>query len=711
MERKANMNIEITNCNNIDTGNIYIETGRLNIKYAINGAGKSTIARALSSKIEGDDLSDLRPFKYRNDGDDANNPSVVISDAIQKVATFDEKYIETYAYKKDELVANSFEIFVKTPRYEEHMQNISELISSIQTAFRNDPDLDTLITDFTTFIDSFGKTQSGYSKASDLGKTIGKGNKLENVPEELALYAPYLRTAGTNLKWLKWQVEGNNYLEITEKCPYCVSTISTPKDTILKVSQEYDTKYLSSLSKILDVFSSLESYFANDTKSAVRIISQNATGASEEQIEFLKRLKEEVITLRDRLYSLKCLGFDSLSNVDRVVDVLRENLIDMTFYHQLNCDYTKSKIDTINSSLNEVIAVAGQLQGQVVQQKEEIRRTIENNSKEINGFLESAGYQYKVSIIQSPEENYRLIISYTEQTEGITNVKDHLSYGEKNAFALVLFMYQTLKENADFIILDDPISSFDNNKKFAIMTMLFRGANSFQGKTVLMLTHDFEPIIDIVCTLRDIFTPAAKAYFIANINGVLEESNITSSDVKSFISVCMSNISNSADMIHKLIYYRRFLEIIDQKDIVWELISNIFHKGRDVPKIKGDDGVLSDMTPEEIECATAEIQDKIPGFDYTIVYTRIKNIPDMIELYRSSISGYEKVQIYRILKDGDMERGSAMKKYVDETFHVQNDYLFQLNPRKYKIVPQYVLNYCDSEIDRIEENLLQPVGQ
>lgn len=65
----------------------------------------------------------------------------MISDTLQKVAVFNEKYIETYAYQKDELVANSFEIFVKTPKYEEHMRAISELISGIQTAFRDDPEL------------------------------------------------------------------------------------------------------------------------------------------------------------------------------------------------------------------------------------------------------------------------------------------------------------------------------------------------------------------------------------------------------------------------------------------------------------------------------------------------------------------------------------------------------------------------------------------
>lgn len=41
------MNISISNCNNIDLGTLQITEGRLNIKYAINGTGKSTLARAI----------------------------------------------------------------------------------------------------------------------------------------------------------------------------------------------------------------------------------------------------------------------------------------------------------------------------------------------------------------------------------------------------------------------------------------------------------------------------------------------------------------------------------------------------------------------------------------------------------------------------------------------------------------------------------------
>ena len=41
------MRLRIKKCNNIESGEFDIIEGRLNIKYAINGTGKSTIAKAI----------------------------------------------------------------------------------------------------------------------------------------------------------------------------------------------------------------------------------------------------------------------------------------------------------------------------------------------------------------------------------------------------------------------------------------------------------------------------------------------------------------------------------------------------------------------------------------------------------------------------------------------------------------------------------------
>lgn len=63
------LKLTINNCNNIENGEFDITEGRLNIKYAINGTGKSTISKSIEAFVENDDEKKhaLLPFKYYND--------------------------------------------------------------------------------------------------------------------------------------------------------------------------------------------------------------------------------------------------------------------------------------------------------------------------------------------------------------------------------------------------------------------------------------------------------------------------------------------------------------------------------------------------------------------------------------------------------------------------------------------------------------------
>ncbi|MCF7817767.1 MAG: hypothetical protein K9M54_07780 [Kiritimatiellales bacterium] len=56
------MKINVLNCNNINQGSIEIRENRLNIKYAMNGTGKSTIAKAIYLSSTGGDLKSLKSF-------------------------------------------------------------------------------------------------------------------------------------------------------------------------------------------------------------------------------------------------------------------------------------------------------------------------------------------------------------------------------------------------------------------------------------------------------------------------------------------------------------------------------------------------------------------------------------------------------------------------------------------------------------------------
>ena len=106
--------------------------------------------------------------------------------------------------------------------------------------------------------------------------------------------------------------------------------------------------------------------------------------------------------------------------------------------------------------------------------------------------------------VEYANESYKMRLRHADFSQPVESGNQHLSYGEKNAFSLVLFMFECLSKNPDMIILDDPISSFDRNKKYAVMDMLFRGRRSLRDRTVLMMTHDLEPIIDVIYTLHRI---------------------------------------------------------------------------------------------------------------------------------------------------------------------------------------------------------------
>ena len=279
------MDITIANCNNIESGSIHIQEGRLNLKYAINGTGKSTIARAIAATVHDDkrEIQALTPFKYVNDAE--NHPAVVNGiDGIRSVAIFNEDYINRYIFQSSELIANIFDIFIKTPDYEKHISEIKRLLSGINEAFKSHPELDELIATFGSFIDGFGKAKGGYSAAGAIGKGIGKGNKIENIPAGLEVYSPYLKDKN-NTQWIKWQLQGASFLELADQCPYCSGSIEGKKETIVKVGQEYDAKAIEHLLKMLDVFKELLPYFSESTVDQIRTIMSNSAGLTKPQIK------------------------------------------------------------------------------------------------------------------------------------------------------------------------------------------------------------------------------------------------------------------------------------------------------------------------------------------------------------------------------------------------------------------------------------------
>ena len=130
----------------------------------------------------------------------------------------------------------------------------------------------------------------------------------------------------------------------------------------------------------------------------------------------------------------------------------------------------------------------------------------------------------------------------------------------------------------------------------------------------------------------------------------------------------------------------------------------MFHKRR-IPTIESE---KRELTKKEIELAVQELinENNINDFDYQQEYNKIIDDKKMIDIYNSCNNNYEKLQIYRIINDGKDINDDIIKKFMNETFHIENDYLFQLNPCEYEIIPEYIIEQCNKNILEINKKVL-----
>lgn len=139
------MEVQISYCNSIDSATISLAERKLNIRFAPNGTGKSTIARAMQFSLPGQEasLAELLPFKFRTNNPDNVAPSVAGMEQLDNIMCFNEEYVSQFTFRQDELVANSFDILIKTDAYIRTEQEIESIISTIRQVFTVHTQLET----------------------------------------------------------------------------------------------------------------------------------------------------------------------------------------------------------------------------------------------------------------------------------------------------------------------------------------------------------------------------------------------------------------------------------------------------------------------------------------------------------------------------------------------------------------------------------------
>lgn len=111
----SEIKITIENCNNISKGVISLEEEKLNIRYGMNGTGKSTLSTAISLFSQGKPMDDLKPFG----SDDEVIPTISIDGDIQGVRVFNEDFVNNMVFKESTVIDNAFDVFIRTSDYEQ----------------------------------------------------------------------------------------------------------------------------------------------------------------------------------------------------------------------------------------------------------------------------------------------------------------------------------------------------------------------------------------------------------------------------------------------------------------------------------------------------------------------------------------------------------------------------------------------------------------
>jgi ABC-type molybdenum transport system ATPase subunit/photorepair protein PhrA len=688
--------ITIKNCNSIDEAVISLRPHSLNIKYGPNGTGKSTIARALTLQTEGaSSLEVLTPFKYRAESN-GSRPSVVGAEEIKSVLIFNESYVSQFAFQRDEVLKNSFEVFINTEEYKAGNAKIEAMFDSLKKTFLDQAEFDEALTSFIELRDAFSLTKAGaVAKTSRGFKGLSIASKLSNIPEELQGYKSFLHS-NDPASWITWQAKGKSYLQLSDNCPFC-SVEGVNKDTARRVSDEYESAAVKNMSQLRGVIEKLGKYFAPEAREHLEDLTSSIKEMSSDQEKFLISLREQIRTFISLLHSLRGLSFHSLRGEQDISENLVKLKIDLELLDTLNSEATRSVVCLINKELDEGIAKINEIKRYIGVQKSLVTKLIRENQDAINEFLSSSGYHYSVRM-ETQGDSYRMLLEHQDAPGHLESAVDHLSYGEKNAFAMVLFMHQVNREKPDLVVLDDPVSSFDKTKKFAILHQLFHGKNSLNGTTSLLLTHDIEPAIDIVKTRtsNQFSTAQPVAHFLSSRAGMITEKLITRNDISTFSEVCESNIREASDPIIKSIYLRRLFETHGNRGVEYDFLSSLLHL-RDHPTKRDPSGNQVPLTAEETRRATKVVEKCIQNFSYTTLLRDIQQPLSLIEKFENTSVGYEKVQIFRILSELNpdvIEEDSAFTKFVNETYHIENEYLMQLDPRQFDSVPDFIIEKC-----------------
>lgn len=714
--------VEIRNCNNINNAHIEIFDAKLNIKLGYNGTGKSTISRAIRYKADGENekLKLLQPY---SDVDPSKDDFPFVGDiSFKTVKVFDEEYINSYLFKPEGIFTDSYSVLLRDSECDALAAKINILLSDLQDSIFYGDSIKTLISTLESYFSAVNYSESGISKRGGIGEVLkGWGAGFEKH-EELKRYEAFYRSpANRVVSWATWRTKGIEQMN-GGLCPFCATELDETEMEVqnTKIKTVFKKSALDTAGKIFAFINQgiEKEYIVPDVRSVIEGYMGDDARQEELQSE-LNHLAEETKYLHDKLQ--KIVKFRPMVVSADVLTTLEDSLKSMQIDNRLIKQFyatkkTRDIVAEINSKIQSLLESADSLKNLFFRHNAKLKKLIKKRKDDINYFFRLAGFPYEFDMRESGEKQAYTSLRPVGQKTSITNPKDHLSWGERNAFSLVMFMFEAVSEEADLIVLDDPISSFDANKKFAVIRRMFDNHQdvSFRDRTVLLLTHDHQPVIDYVhgkFFQKYGLTTKVSAKYLENSKGSIIEHEILGSDLFNVVGLTRSFAEDDKKPLYvRVVNFRKYIELTEQnyhEKECYDIMSNLIH-GRSFPL----DSSKKDMSAEAIQKGISQLRKFIDEYDsYEGMLEELSTDYLFEELAKDN--PYYKILAIRLL----FERCSGLMnglrrehpeacKFLNETNHIENDYLFQLNPEKFFSIPeiyvQEIREYLEKHKEKIE---------
>ena len=667
MREGDKMQITISNYNNIRNLDYEIEDSKINFLFGISGCGKSSIAKALTKKSSEDNIpynTENIPFVEVNQG----------SITFNEYEMFDLDYMKRVLIEKQDgtdiyhiMIGNNGEL---NALKEEYNKYIESLLMQRENIFNIKGKIDTLINDL-----KISYTRSNDYRNGCIIKKITKNldeNKLN-----------YLKSKNYSNKQVKWFSDGKNTDSYKNgKCPFCNKKLSDYRKSIID--------------KITII----------DAKSFEKINAQNAIFnlLNIKEPNWMKKKEVDKFNKQIRMYYDLLPQFEILTqyiNVASKTNIFLDKLEKITVTKEMRILYPEiaNEMDNFNNKYSNIRKKLGKI-------KSETDKLLKKNRERINDYLNILGipYEFFETNINDDQKNAEFIIraKNSKNTDMQKDRVNNLSYGERNLIGLIIFLISHKED--DFLIIDDPASSYDEYRRKVIFDMLYKCKG--ENTTMLVLSHDHifakyaiyhfekskEKRYDRLGTLEKLYyNQTGKIDYIETYNETIikpiKKDNFDS--MTNFIKERLKELPHEINYlvaINLRLYYEINKASRYHKE-VYGYLSQILHRKEKSEMIES----LEKVNKTENDILSA-IKDDLK-IDYDVLDNEYK-----LGINIDSMTNFEKL-IFARENCSKNKLGKEIKNELNNIVHMNMAYAICLNPYEFNYFSKFVYNYLKNDLN------------